>query len=222
MLVLAYLSAQALRVCFPLAGICHSRAATQQADCLLPRTFTPLKEYYISKPGLTCRQVRSSLRQYKVPWYGMKIKKGSISSSNELPIWFFQRRLINSALLWHQSFWCVRLLHYTQSLKTRMSCISCCLARHLPVTHVLRCVHMRWGTGVGVSLWGEGGSATDFQVPQQNHKPCIPPSAQPCRGWCQIQHSIHETNTNSHCSPLRGLQRFCKTFGRKSLFISQL
>lgn len=36
--------------------------------------------------------------------------------------------------------------------------------------------------------------------------PSPPYTAHPCGGHCQIQHSIHETNTNYHCSPLRGLQ----------------
>ncbi|KAK5905750.1 hypothetical protein CgunFtcFv8_001677 [Champsocephalus gunnari] len=83
--------------------------------------------------------------------------------------------------------------------------------------------HVLSGSGVDVGLWREGGSATaltGFQAPQQKPQTLLPPpplSTHPCRGRCQIQHSIHETNTNSHCPPRRGSQRLRKTFGRRSL-----
>lgn len=72
--------------------------------------------------------------------------------------------------------------------------------------------HVRSGSGMDVGLWREGGSATaltGFQAPPaETAKPrSPPPSAHPCRGRRQIQHSIHQTNTNSHCPPLRGSQR---------------
>lgn len=63
-----YLSAPAPLVCFPFVGIYHSSAETQQAHSLFLRRFTPLEMYYISKPSLTYRQARASLKQYKVQW----------------------------------------------------------------------------------------------------------------------------------------------------------
>lgn len=116
-------------------------------------------------------------------------------------------------------------MHYeAQKEETRPVCF-CSYVLSYMCFCVLTCVFGEWGGCLG--LRREGGSATaltDFQAPRHDRKPPLPlpsPSAYPCRGRCQIQHSIHETNTNSHCSLLRGLQRLCKTFGRKSLFISQ-
>lgn len=71
------------------------------------------------------------------------------------------------------------------------------------------------GCGLDVDLWWEGGSVTtltDFQAPRHNRSTPTPHPHPPCRGCCQITHSIHETNTNYPCSPLRGLQGVVQDF----------